>query len=88
MGVLELEGMKFTRLLVVGRAENTPNGAARWNCLCDCGRQKAILERSLVKGVTKSCGCFRKEILSKKTQSMELLSEIVLAFLPIKLGLT
>lgn len=69
MRVLELEGMKFNRLLVVGRAENTPNGSARWNCLCDCGNTSVVVGSKLRSGKIKSCGCWNKERIGKMNLS-------------------
>lgn len=33
-------------------------------CRCDCGSEKAVLINSLVRGLSRSCGCLKKEILS------------------------
>lgn len=54
-------GMRFSRLLVLGQIENSQRGERRWLCRCDCGKEKSILERSLLYGETQSCGCLRVE---------------------------
>ena len=61
--VIELYGRTFTRLFVFDRAKNNKRGSARWRCLCECGRKHIALGVYLRRGVTKSCGCLRKEIL-------------------------
>lgn len=61
----DLTGQRFGRLTVVSRAENTQSGQTRWNCRCDCGNKKIIMGSSLRKGITTSCGCYRKENLLK-----------------------
>lgn len=37
-----------------------------WFCRCECGTEKIILEQTLFKGKTKSCGCSRKIDLTNK----------------------
>lgn len=61
----DLTGKRFGRLTVTSRAENTKSGQTRWNCHCDCGNEKMIMGSSLRKGMTTSCGCYRKENLLK-----------------------
>lgn len=57
LGVLEnLAGRKFGKLLVVSKAKNK-SGRVTWLCLCDCGKEKAILATNLKMGYTGSCGC-------------------------------
>jgi hypothetical protein len=62
-------GRRFGRLVVQSRARNGDDYdghvRAMWNCLCDCGVTKVIDARSLRAGATKSCGCFRSEMLRK-----------------------
>ena len=64
--VKDLTGWKFGKLLVVRRAPNTAQGKARWDCNCDCGKDCIVNSRNLLRGSTKSCGCFRKETVSKR----------------------
>ena len=52
-------GVRFGRLVVLGQAENSRRGECRWLCRCDCGKEKSILERSLLYGGSLSCGCLR-----------------------------
>src|SRR6478736_4203224 len=60
-----LVGMKFGRLTVVNPAPDaigsTGNINARWNCVCECGKEKTIQGCHLRSGATKSCGCIRVE---------------------------
>ena len=63
---LSLVNKRFGRLVVIGRAENDKKGNARWHCTCDCGNQKTISGYHLTAGLTKSCGCIRKERLSNR----------------------
>jgi hypothetical protein len=57
MPLHDLSGHRFGILSIVSRAENSADGAVRWNCLCDCGNTSIVRSSSLRRGVTRSCGC-------------------------------
>lgn len=65
MSKLTLVGKRFSRLLVIAKAEYhvNPNGekVAKWLCVCDCGKEVKVRTFSLNSGNTKSCGCWHKE---------------------------
>lgn len=62
----DLKGQRFNRLLVISRA-NVPKGKTKaWMCRCDCGVLKKIRADHLKTGRTRSCGCYNKEIASKR----------------------
>lgn len=67
---INLLGTRFGRLVVVSESEShvTPGGnkLTKWLCKCDCGNMTIVTTRSLRSGNTKSCGCFKKELLSKR----------------------
>lgn len=56
-------GTKKGRWTVLNRAE-TIRGNARWNCRCDCGVERAVLQFALLSGGSLSCGCARLEVIS------------------------
>lgn len=56
-----LTGLRFGELTVIKRLENTPGGATRWLCRCDCGNQVEVSYKHLAYGNQKSCGCRKKE---------------------------
>lgn len=58
-------GQRFGRI-TVGFIHHRKHGKIYVNCLCDCGNKKIISMDSLRRGVTKSCGCLNKELLSKR----------------------
>lgn len=59
----DLEGQKFSRLVVIGFAGQTKLGSmSQWFCRCDCGNITKIFAGALKNGVTGSCGCLHKEI--------------------------
>ena len=63
----DLTGQKFGRLTVVGIVTEYPNknkrNEAMWECLCEYGKTVFVRGSSLRKGNTKSCGCYRKDIV-------------------------
>ena len=56
-----LTGRKFDRWLVIAYAGNR-----RWRCRCVCGRERLVYPPNLKKGLSKSCGCLRAEMLRAK----------------------
>lgn len=56
----DLTGMKFGRLQVINRAENSGHNI-RWNCICDCGKLTKTTTYNLTSGRAKSCGCLSLE---------------------------
>ena len=63
--LIDMLGWKCGRLTVISRAENKDN-RAYWNCLCECGNTKIVEGKKLRTGHTQSCGCIRKETVSKQ----------------------
>lgn len=61
---IDLSGEKFGRLTAISHAGKSNHGRSLWLCLCDCGNEKVIAQRSLIAGYTKSCGCYQKEVAS------------------------
>lgn len=57
----ELTGARYGRLLVLGISEKRKK-YTKWNCQCDCGKVKAVIDYNLKNGHTKSCGCLRREV--------------------------
>jgi hypothetical protein len=58
-----LIGQRFGKLVVKERALNIYRGKISevvWNCICDCGIEKNIRSRTLIRGDAKSCGCSQK----------------------------
>lgn len=61
-----LIGYRFSKLVVIADAERDKNNVLRWLCKCDCGNEKIVYQQSLVRGATKSCGCYNREATSKR----------------------
>jgi hypothetical protein len=64
MKVIDLNGMRFGRLTVVGRGFNR-NKRVTWRVLCDCGSVIEVASVELRIGHTRSCGCLRREVSRK-----------------------
>ena len=60
---IDLTGQRFGRLVVIGRSEEK---RSYWNCKCECGNEIIVRGDSLRSGHTKSCGCYKDEMASKK----------------------
>lgn len=66
------KGDRYHRLQIVKEIERhiPPCGRPmrQFECLCDCGKTKKVLLQSLLKDMTKSCGCYNsdKEIRLQK----------------------
>lgn len=56
----DLVNKKFGRLLVTGY-HGRRGAKSKWNCVCDCGSPAIVFANCLKSGMTKSCGCIRKE---------------------------
>lgn len=66
---LDLVGKIFGKLTVIKRAEKPKNcktDGSYWLCQCECGKTKIVLGTSLQNNSTKSCGCLKKENMSKE----------------------
>jgi hypothetical protein len=62
----DLRGRRYGRLRVIARAKDDTTGRTKWLCECICGGRPApVRARDLLSGHTKSCGCFRRDALSK-----------------------
>lgn len=60
-----LSGIKFNRITVIGKSHKGPNGWL-WRCACSCGGSLLMLQYDILKGKTKSCGCYHGEQVSAR----------------------
>jgi hypothetical protein len=59
-----LVGNRYGRLRVIYRSNERRHGHVVWHCICDCGNETNVTTGSLTTGVTRSCGCYQREISS------------------------
>ena len=72
-------GERYGRLLVVEHYGKDHTGKHLWKCVCDCGNEKIVVGDNLSSGKSNSCGCLKKEFLSKKGNQFGLYSDRRLA---------
>lgn len=61
MKAKSLIGETFGRLTVVEQLP-TKDGRAMWHCVCECGGTNDVASCTLKAGLTRSCGCLRREM--------------------------
>ncbi len=67
----DLTGRRFGRLTALYRVPGPgPVKKAIWHCRCDCGNETDVCAMSLVRGLTKSCGCLSRETSSRMHEHM------------------
>lgn len=59
---LDLAGDRFGRLIAIKPVDKNKAGQYIWQCMCDCGNEHIVTGSALVQGVTKSCGCYAKDV--------------------------
>ena len=57
-----LIGQRFNRWTILSYSQNPRNAS----CQCDCGTIKILDVSSVKRGKSKSCGCYRKEVLQRE----------------------
>lgn len=60
----DISGQKFNSWLVIGHS-----GGKYWRCRCECGNERPVHKYRLVKGLSKSCGCRRGELISARIKT-------------------
>ena len=63
---LDLLGQRFGRWSVKKKAGYDKRYAVLWLCECDCGNKKTVNSYNLRSGDSKSCGCLKKDITTKR----------------------
>ncbi len=65
MKAKNLVGQTFGRWTVVSRAPNNKHNLSQWVCKCECDTLRLVTTSNLIFGSSTSCGCYRKELLTK-----------------------
>ena len=64
----DLTGKDFYRWHVIKEApphiSANGNKSRMWHCICQCGNEEDVYGSALIAGTTKSCGCYRDEIIA------------------------
>ncbi len=61
----DLVGVKFGRWTVTSLAVYGTRKS--WNCTCDCGTERTVLNSTLKRSISKSCGCLKKELVAERS---------------------
>ena len=62
--VIDIVGQRFGKLTVIAQDKTFEGKGSRWICDCDCGTKGILVRRDmLIRGKTKSCGCYKQEYL-------------------------
>jgi hypothetical protein len=74
---IDITGMVFGKLTAINIDSKPKEHPEKWLCQCSCGNTKIANKASLINGSTKSCGCYRKELLAKRNtkSSLNIISE-------------
>lgn len=59
----QIAGRRFGRLVAIEDVGPNKYRLRMWRCICDCGREKIIEGRGLVRGHSASCGCASRAAL-------------------------
>lgn len=69
-GSPDLSGKRFGKLTVRGDSGlRSRSGNRLWWCRCDCGGTSAVSKANLLRGLTKSCGCLRREGVAARNRA-------------------
>jgi hypothetical protein len=63
---IDLTGQVFNRWTVLSFSHRDKWGQIVWLCQCVCGNKGLVGASNLKRGISKSCGCLKKEIASKR----------------------
>lgn len=58
--VVDLIGKRYGKLVVL-ELDHVEKSKRYWKCQCECGNTTVVREGNLRHGITKSCGCLKKE---------------------------
>lgn len=67
--VIDITGQRFGRLTVLEFADYDQHGTAMWRVRCDCGTEFVTRGTHLRYGMTRSCGCIRREVSASRTNA-------------------
>jgi hypothetical protein len=74
--LIDLTGQTFFYWKVIKKVENErQNGKVLWECECKCGTKRNITTGNLNSLVSKSCGCYQKEVNLKRIASLNLIGQ-------------
>lgn len=64
----DLTGQTFGRWTVIEKVFADQSGA-HWRCRCSCGNESVVIANNLVRGISTSCGCYNRELISARERA-------------------
>jgi len=76
---IDISGKRFGRLLAVKELSQKHRKVFLWLCKCDCGKDHITARYNLIRGDSRSCGCYRSDItkIRERMQPYQALYNIV-----------
>lgn len=62
--IKDLRGMSFGRWEVI-ELDIKSGYPTKWFCKCSCGNRGSVMSKKLIAGLSRSCGCYRSEVISR-----------------------
>jgi hypothetical protein len=66
---VDIKTQRFGRLIAIERASPNRHGQAYWICQCDCGATTTVASNNLRRGLTTSCGCYRRYVTATQDRT-------------------
>lgn len=66
---ISLIGNRYGRWLVIDDGGKNKNRLRLWKCKCDCGNIRLVAGVHLLKGYSKSCGCYKRDLTIARNTS-------------------
>jgi len=66
---INLTGLTFGRLTVLGQDKTDKTKNSKWFCVCDCGIKTTVCRPGLIQNHTRSCGCLKMERLVARVKT-------------------
>lgn len=60
-------GRTYNQLTVLGKDGKNKDRATLWRCICSCGNEISRKGYLITSGHTKSCGCFKKQVTTRRS---------------------
>lgn len=57
-------GQQYGRWTIVRWSHRAPGAGDHWVCRCECGTEKTVRAANIVRGQSRSCGCYSREVRS------------------------
>lgn len=67
---IDLTGQKIHRLTFLEFVGQNSQRNSIWKVRCDCGTVFEVTASNVRYGTTRSCGCYRKELLEKRREQL------------------